>query len=50
MHGQNHIKLDPVFGEVVLGEDMDQSQDRLCVDEWATNRNVAKLYFAFVKC
>jgi hypothetical protein len=42
--------LDSLFGEVALEDDMDQSQDRLRVDEWVTNRNVAKLYFAFVKC
>jgi len=42
--------LDPLFGEVALEEDMDQSQDRIRDDEWVTDRNVAKLYFAFVKC
>jgi len=40
--------LDPLFGEFALEEDMDQSQDRPRVDEWVTNRNVAKLYLAFV--
>jgi hypothetical protein len=39
-----------VFEEVALEEDMDQSQDRIRDDECVTNRNVAKLYFAFVKC
>ena len=42
--------LDPIFGEVALEKDMDQSQDRIRDDERVTDRNVAKLYFAFVKC
>jgi hypothetical protein len=38
--------LDPLFGEVALEDNMDQSQDRIRDDEWVINRNVAKLYFA----